>query len=137
MKSGKFIEPKLVRLKEITDGLSSTLMASENIQGLGGDLRGLIWWGHAAGFLTFYPPNASQADVLAYATGCVQEDNPPCLNQKPTAVRPSSRAARGRHPNGVQTARCDGSVTFVSDDIDINIWRALSTTQGEEPIGGP
>ena len=36
---------------------------------------------------------------------------------------------------GVNTVRCDGSVGFVKDSININIWRALSTSQGGETFG--
>jgi len=133
MSGSRTIEPTLVKLKEITDGLSNTLMASELIQAVeGGDLRGLIWWGWGAGFNTYRPPNASQPDVLAYAGACVPLNNPPCLEERPSARNPASRAARSRHAGGVQTARCDGSVEFVSDNVDIQVWRALSSTQGEE-----
>ncbi|MEM7785308.1 MAG: DUF1559 domain-containing protein [Planctomycetota bacterium] len=44
------------------------------------------------------------------------------------------RAARSFHPGGVNVARGDGSVTFVSDAVDLITWRALSTTQGGEVI---
>src|SRR5262249_17742479 len=51
-------------LAHITDGTSSTLMASEVIQGQGGDLRGFIWWGNASGFTAFNLPNANAPDVM-------------------------------------------------------------------------
>ena len=43
-----------------------------------------------------------------------------------------TNAARSRHPGGVQCALCDGSVRFVSDNIALDTWRALSTSQGGE-----
>jgi type II secretory pathway pseudopilin PulG len=43
-------------------------------------------------------------------------------------------AARSHHPGGVNAARCDASVAFYSNDIDRNLWRALSSAAGEEPI---
>lgn len=43
-------------------------------------------------------------------------------------------AARSHHPGGVNASRCDGSVAFYSNDIDRNIWRALSSAAGEEAI---
>jgi prepilin-type processing-associated H-X9-DG protein len=36
-------------------------------------------------------------------------------------------SARSRHPGGVNASRCDGSVSFYTDDIDLTVWRALST----------
>ncbi|MGH7137262.1 MAG: DUF1559 domain-containing protein, partial [Pirellulales bacterium] len=41
-------------------------------------------------------------------------------------------AARSNHPRGVNLARADGSVNFVSTDIDVLVWRALATRAGGE-----
>ena len=43
-------------------------------------------------------------------------------------------AARSRHPGGVQVVRCDGSVHFVQNGININTWRAMSTRAGGEVV---
>ena len=45
--------------------------------------------------------------------------------------------ARSFHPGGVNLALCDGSVTFVGDAIDLVLWRALASHDGEEPVGLP
>jgi prepilin-type N-terminal cleavage/methylation domain-containing protein/prepilin-type processing-associated H-X9-DG protein len=127
---------KSIRLKKITDGTSNTLLLSEVIQGEGVDLRGLTWWGDAAGFSTYLAPNSSQPDVAVYAYYCNKTDNDllPCVQQ--SSANPSMFAARSRHPGGVNAAMCDGSVRFVIDDIDTAVWRALSTTHGAEAISG-
>jgi hypothetical protein len=39
------------------------------------------------------------------------------------------------HTSGVHMVRGDGSVVFISNNIDIGIWRALSTVAGTEVIG--
>lgn len=41
-------------------------------------------------------------------------------------------AARSNHPRGVNLTRADGSVGFISSDIDLLVWRALSTRAGGE-----
>jgi len=44
--------------------------------------------------------------------------------------------ARSRHAGGVNLVLGDGSVRFVSDTIDVTIWRALSTAKGGEATSG-
>ncbi len=43
--------------------------------------------------------------------------------------------SRSEHTGGIQTALCDGSVRFISDSVDLTIWRALGTRAGGEVIG--
>ena len=43
--------------------------------------------------------------------------------------------SRSRHTGGVQAVMCDDSVRFIADTIDINVWRALGTSKGNEPVG--
>jgi prepilin-type processing-associated H-X9-DG protein len=42
--------------------------------------------------------------------------------------------ARSKHPGGVNASRCDGSVDFVSSDVDRLVWNAMSSAAGEETI---
>lgn len=44
--------------------------------------------------------------------------------------------ARSNHTNGVQVARCDGSITFLSQNVDLRVWRALGTRSAGEVIAG-
>ncbi len=52
------------------------------------------------------------------------------------SLRPTYAAVTSRswHPGGVNAARMDGSVGFVSEDIDLEIWRALGSIDGGEVI---
>jgi prepilin-type N-terminal cleavage/methylation domain-containing protein/prepilin-type processing-associated H-X9-DG protein len=126
-----------VQFREITDGLSNTLLASETVQGVGldemqWDARGLTWWGWSAGFETRGVPNATDPDTTQGKKDCVFMDpNPPCVGGSSLANL-FWNAARSRHPGGVNVAMCDSSVHFVSDGIELAVWRAASTTQGEE-----
>ena len=126
---------KFFGFRDITDGTSNTLMLAEGVQGRGDDFRGLVWWGRAAGFCTYLPPNTSQPDVLQADSLCDLQynTNPPCMGY--TTDRPMTLAARSRHPGGVQVALCDGSVRFTSDNVSLTTWRDLSTTQGGEVTG--
>ena len=139
------IEPQIFSFKTILDGTSSTLMLSEAVQGAtplrGGqiDLRGFIWWGNASGFSTHLPPNSAQPDVYQEVVWCdylgTIPSNPPCIGPH-TQSQPMTNAARSRHPGGVYVAMCDGSVDFVDDNVSLRLWRALSTSRGEEVISG-
>jgi prepilin-type processing-associated H-X9-DG protein len=44
------------------------------------------------------------------------------------------QAARSRHPGGVNVGLADGSVKFIKNSISLNVWSALSTSQGGEVI---
>jgi len=125
-----------VRLAEITDGTSNTVMVSETIQGRLTDLRGYSWWGNAAMFTTFSTPNSTSPDVLTGGT-CVTSDprNPPCTTTSTTS-RPRMMVARSRHPSGVQASFCDGHVGFVSNNIAFATWNAAGSAGGGENAGG-
>lgn len=122
-----------VTLPRITDGTSNTFMLAEVVQGQGSDLRGFIWWGDAAGFTGYLPPNTSLPDVI-YTPGYCQSgvnNNPPCIGT-PTGTQPTMMGSRSRHTNGVNVVWCDGTVRFISNSIDPLVWRALSTSRGGE-----
>ena len=132
--------PEQFAFANIKDGLSNTLMLSEVVQGInagtyGRDLHGFIWWGVGPGFFAYLPPNSSLPDRVDDGYyDCTSGANPPCALA--TTDQPFTLAARSRHPGGVNTALCDGSVQFISDNIALNIWRALATTHGDEVVGG-
>lgn len=124
------------RLTDVTDGLSTTLMASEVNQGQGGDYRGLTWWGPGSGFTTYRSPNAAEFDYISQGN-CVPKSqnslNADCRSfNKPYW---NAFAARSRHSGGVNVALCDGSARFVSNSISWSVWQALGTSRGGEPVG--
>lgn len=124
-------------LSSITDGTSNTILMSEVLQGRGSDLRGFTWWGDASGFTAYEGPNTTIPDRIYTAGYC---DNQP-LQNLPCAVsdgsNPTRFAARSRHVGGVHTGMCDGSVRFVSQNINLGTWRGMSTSQGAEVIDLP
>jgi prepilin-type processing-associated H-X9-DG protein len=124
-----------VRLAEITDGLSNTLMVGELIQGQGNALHGFTWWGNGSGFVTFLAPNSTSPDVLI-GGNCKTSDlrNPPCINSASSSLGRMA-GSRSRHPQGVQVAYCDGHVAFISNNIAYASWNAVGTAQGGENTG--
>ena len=42
-------------------------------------------------------------------------------------------AARSSHPGGVVVVKCDVSTEFISNDVDLDVWRSQSTIAGSDP----
>ena len=129
------------QIRDITDGTSSTLMVGEVRQGRhADDLRGLTWWGPGAGFTAHFPPNTTEPDYLDTGWGnkCkAHNDTPewPCAEGSGNNDPPFNLSSRSVHPGGVTASFCDGSVRFVPNEIDIILWRGMSTMSGGEVIG--
>jgi prepilin-type processing-associated H-X9-DG protein len=125
---------------QMTDGSSNTLMVGELVQGQGtsasDDLRGFIWWGSASGFTAFNLPNSNAPDVMTGGACNVSATwNIPCSTINSPAL-PKMSSARSRHqPGGVNVVFCDGHVAWISNNINLATWRAMSTSQGGEIIG--
>ncbi len=43
-------------------------------------------------------------------------------------------AARSNHPGGVHVLMCDGSVHFIGDNVDVDVWHGLGSREGSETI---
>jgi len=124
--------PQVMRASDMTDGLSSTLAFSETIKGQFLDLRGYGWWQGGSHFETYLGPNSNQPDVPEQDPYCVnQRPNAPCTG--PTTSLPEQIGARSRHPTGVNVTMLDGAVKFMSDNVNMDTWRYLSTAAGREP----
>src|SRR5262249_31792617 len=77
-------------IAESTDGTSTTLCVTEVIQGRTNDLRGVTWWGGAAGITTEFPPNCPTpgSDVLT-SGNCPNQSYPnlpPCVLFSPSGL---------------------------------------------------
>jgi prepilin-type N-terminal cleavage/methylation domain-containing protein/prepilin-type processing-associated H-X9-DG protein len=131
--AGKMGRP--VRVMEIKDGTSNTMMASETIQGRQNDLRGFTWWGGGAGFTSYLAPNSPQQDVET--GGICYDPGSPSMPCTTTSTNTAARlmGARSLHVNGVNVAMCDGSVRFVQNGVSMAVWQAISTSQGGETLG--
>jgi prepilin-type N-terminal cleavage/methylation domain-containing protein/prepilin-type processing-associated H-X9-DG protein len=160
--NGVFTMGKALGASAITDGLSSTVAASEQLLGIAGP--------PSQSSPTPVPPDWRRAfgvedeEVLddpdcARAPGGWQLDKGvgwwegglrstlynhyytpnqrryDCLSTIETfPLRPGWKAGRSLHSAGVNVLFCDGHVQFVKDSVNLAIWRALSTRAGGEAI---
>jgi prepilin-type N-terminal cleavage/methylation domain-containing protein/prepilin-type processing-associated H-X9-DG protein len=107
--------PKL-RLNQITDGTSNTIMIGEVI------------------------PEVEDRNAWAYTNGAYATCAIP-LNAKdatgkwfPPGQWQNNYSFRSRHPGGGQFAFCDGSVRFMNDTIPLQTYRALATRDAGEVV---
>ena len=124
------------KFRDIVDGTTNTLLVAEIRSGqTDNDLRGLIWWVPATGFSTHYPPNSQVNDQ--FGNWCTPAIETIALNELMpcTLGTPYIFTSRSQHTGGVHALLADGSTRFVSDNIDVELWRALSTRNGGEVIG--
>ena len=143
---GVFFPDRSYAFRQVIDGLSKTFAMMEMIQttssGQGNnqtDRRARIWvrnWG-AYQVQTLLPPNSQGVDASDRDNTSCWEDSPeaPCVRQGNGEL--GYIGSRSRHQGGVVVSLCDGSSHFVADDIDIDIWRALSTMAGQEVFEWP
>jgi prepilin-type N-terminal cleavage/methylation domain-containing protein len=111
-----------VRMADITDGSSNTLMLGEVAWDCG--LVGWVGWPRGcddgssttyAGKNVLYAPNSTKSKLV---TGGVALFN--------------NVSFGSNHPGGCQFTAADGSVHFVADSIDIDLYRALASRAGGE-----
>ena len=127
--------PGVVRMTNITDGTSNTLMLSETLLAKSpddNDWRGDIHNDDGVfRFHTVTAPNSSAPDLIS-STAYFQQNGDPLM---PVALGyPQRAAARSRHLGGVNAAMCDGSVRFVRNAIPLVTWAAMGSMAGGEVV---
>ena len=137
---GMFFTDLSTGFKDITDGLSNTVMIGEVRQ------EKIDWsntysnqyfgpyWGsgtHTSSHGVVYPPTHSRAVSTLPNAGWAFDNSATYQNsrQRPYAWRVSSV-----HPGGVNMAMGDGSVRFIKNTINLYTWWALQTMGGAEVV---
>ena len=82
---------------------------------------------HQTGFTSTFTPNASVQCEGVDVDWTNQQEGKSADNATYAAV-----TARSHHSGGVVVAHMDASVRFVADEVELEVWRALSTRSGRE-----
>jgi prepilin-type processing-associated H-X9-DG protein len=134
------------RLVDITNGTSQTMIFGEYLTGLPhaeapDDLRG-VHWIDVPGMSQLYTqaaPNSAVPDVFnPSARFCPPSYNRPDLNLPcgGGSVSEMTAASRSRHRGGVNVLKADGSVHFVSQNVNLSTWQAMASISGGEIVSG-
>jgi prepilin-type N-terminal cleavage/methylation domain-containing protein len=134
---GMFFTKSFVRLAEVADGTSNTLMLSEIIivpdTTGANDLRGRYCnsWEGNSWFTTLNPPNTSVRDTQVYQGVSIQHAPQTTIANNGT----QAVYARSYHPAGVDVSLGDGSVRYMSNSVNAAVYKALGTKNGGEAAG--
>ena len=112
--TGVFFQNSNTQFRDILDGTSQTLMIGER-SFRSADLNGAA---NALGFSSEVSQYTSRNRAMSAALGIPYHG----INFTFSARVHQARGFHSRHPGGVQFALCDGSVRFISENIDYN-WR--------------
>jgi prepilin-type N-terminal cleavage/methylation domain-containing protein/prepilin-type processing-associated H-X9-DG protein len=134
------------RFTEIADGTSNTLCMSEVLQTpwtqLPGqafvDRRGRIWNDDTFCYeiSTRLTPNSPRGDYGYCDPADLRYPCDPLSKGLTSAAAPDTyMAARSRHTGGVNASFCDGSVHFISNNIDPVTWVAMSSMAAGDLLG--
>ena len=143
---GMFYPLSRTKLTDIKDGTSNTAMIGEirlqkdSLPALGvgnvvcggtHDLRGRYYNTHHgnATVTTLRPPNTPVGDVAQYCNGTPQV---PC---RQCSSGLTETHMRSWHTGGVQIALADGSIRFISDNIDTTTFQGVGTIRSGEVLG--
>jgi hypothetical protein len=152
---GVFYQDSKVRLPDITDGTSNTLMAGETFKGDGGTKAVTVLRQHVAlakGALEKVGPDSGVQDfkddkhiagdrcaswmdgrfLQGTFTGTLKIND-----KRPDVTCAGLGGVSGlrNELSGVNAALCDGSVRFVSNAISLETWKAVTTRNGGEVLG--
>ncbi len=143
---GMFGQNSRFSLRDCLDGSSNTLLVSEGIvRGNSGPNAwgetGGYWGGAPHGSFAFSvsePPNSSVADRVYSCKAETYSGAPkgaPCENGNAGGLTGRWNFARSFHTGGVQATFADGSVKFISDNIDRQTWLKLGLRKDGIPVG--
>jgi prepilin-type N-terminal cleavage/methylation domain-containing protein/prepilin-type processing-associated H-X9-DG protein len=118
--NGMFFYATAIRAKEVKDGLSNTLFEGEVYNGHLIDVDTMLTQGtrHAGLRSTVNPINTPPRAPIYFESGSIRQNG----------------AFASRHRGGANFLFGDGRVDFLNENIDLNVYRALSTRSMRDQI---
>ena len=95
---------------------------------------------HQSGFTTTFTPNRKiLCDVMGieYDVDFTNFREGRTSTTSPTPRTHAAVTSRSYHTGGVNVTLSDGSVQFITDSIELEVWQALSTRKGKEVVQLP
>ncbi|HEY4262773.1 MAG TPA: DUF1559 domain-containing protein [Schlesneria sp.] len=124
-----------VKIADINDGTSNTALFMEvitpNGTGFDGNIADIM--GRAGVVMGRNTPNTGTFELSEVCPPTTSLNGIPGCTQ--VGFDQEIFNSRSKHVGGVTVCMCDGSVRFVSNNIDTNVWRGVSTTRGSEVLG--
>jgi prepilin-type N-terminal cleavage/methylation domain-containing protein len=132
--NGMMFAVSKVEVGDISDGTSKTLLLSELILVEDTDSHDIRGRYHNPGhggvlFTTLYPPNTTVPDQFNWCAN-VPPPQAPCV-WTGTNMHVS---ARSYHEGNVHACRADGSVDSINDGVDLVVYNAMGSRNGEETV---
>jgi prepilin-type N-terminal cleavage/methylation domain-containing protein/prepilin-type processing-associated H-X9-DG protein len=133
---GVFFRNSRIRIKDITDGTSHTMFATEQTP----THSDSTWVGIVRGAATCPSPRYPLAvcDVAApqinYHSGPGSGENPPTIKPPNDPFPGYVDETHSDHPGGCNVLMGDGSVRWVSDLVNQLVWEAIATRAGKETL---
>ena len=136
-----FEQNKFRKFREVTDGLSKTIMQYESA-------GRAAWWVRGVRIPEMHAPEWFDGRYRAW-TGCFNSSwlYPVVWTLDPSGGAPSvtwfagseiinvsNMGAYSFHPGGIHVSMADGSVRFVSETIDVEVLSAMSSINGGEVV---
>ena len=109
----------------VTQAMVNTWGAAAVPLGINGNVVGERWFRGQSGrtlFNTLLPPNSSYPNVTFHCGGCNYDGR-------------GMHGARSQHTGGVHVLLCDGTVRFVSENIDWTTWNRLGSRNDGQTVG--
>jgi prepilin-type N-terminal cleavage/methylation domain-containing protein len=127
---GTFHDPQTEYKFAFASPISDSICGAANQWNMS-DPRGFSWANgefRCGLYNHYYTPNSSTPDCMGVQLGGGVQ-----LQFTPYGWR----TARSAHPGGVNLIYADGSLQFVADSIDSDVWRAMSTISGNDVTSTP